>query len=255
MDATLIGSFYFLVAFGAFLIGVRIRLWLPADHVEKESEASIKLGVGLIVTMSALVLGLITASAKSSFDEIDGAVKQTAAQILTLDRLLLRYGPETHSLRLTLKSSLQDRINAVLAPSPTQRESADPIHSSSGLRLEELADAIRLLNPATEIQKSIQARCIDLAESLLQERWMIFASSMPTISMPFLSILLFWLAISFLSFGLFAPRNKTVYGTFLVCALSVASAIYLVLELDTPFSGLIRISSRPLTYVVEHLNQ
>ena len=73
--------------------------------------------------------------------------------------------------------------------------------------------------------------------------------------MPFLVVLVFWLTILFISFGLFAPPNATVIATLFVCALSVSGAIFLILELDQPFEGLIRISSAPLRNALAHLGQ
>jgi hypothetical protein len=73
--------------------------------------------------------------------------------------------------------------------------------------------------------------------------------------MPFLVVMVFWLAVIFASFGLFAPRNATVIATLFVCALSVSGAIFLILELDSPFSGLLQISDAPLRNAIAHLGQ
>ena len=255
MSHSFIGLIYLIITFGAAFLGVRLRSILPASHFEEDSKDSIKLVIGLIATISALVLGLITASAKSSFDSVDDAVKQSAVQILTLDRLLARYGSETTEIRNKMKSAVAERIKVIWPDGLLRRGAWDPFQSGMSAKAEGLGAAIRALRPGNEDQKELQRRANDLEENLLEGRWAIFAGSAPSISFPFVLILLFWLAITFLSFGLFAPRNGTVYVAFFVCALSVASAIFLVLELNSPFDGLIRISKGPMQFTYEHLGE
>lgn len=131
----------------------------------------------------------------------------------------------------------------------------DPIGSGAAAQAEGLPDAIRALRPRDEAQRALQSRALELAEALLQARWLVFAGTEGSVPMPFLVILVFWLTITFASFGLFAPRHGTVLAVLFVCALSVGSAVFLVLEMDTPFDGLIRVSSDPLRYAHVHLNQ
>ena len=123
------------------------------------------------------------------------------------------------------------------------------------LRAEGLADAIRGLKPQDESRRALQARALDLAEALLQARWVTIASTGVSIPIPFLAVLLFWLTITFASFGLFAPRNAVVVTVLFVCALSVGSAVFLVMEMDGPFDGVLRVSADPLRYAHAHLNQ
>jgi hypothetical protein len=96
---------------------------------------------------------------------------------------------------------------------------------------------------------------LDLAEELLQTRWLGTESVGVSIPLPFLVVLTFWLIIIFASFGLFAPRNATVLTSLFVCALSVAAAVFLVLEMDEPFDGVLTVSSEPMRYALAHLNQ
>ncbi len=129
------------------------------------------------------------------------------------------------------------------------------MRSGAGLLAEGLTDAIRTLQPRNDSQQALKSRALDLTETLLQARWMVFAGTESSVPLPFLVILVFWLTITFGSFGLFAPRNATVLVVLLVCALSVSSAVFLVLEMDMPFEGLMRVSADPLRYAYEHLNQ
>jgi len=240
---------------GGALVGNWLRTTLPEHHLNDQSRDTVKLGIGLIATMTALVLGLVTASAKSSFDAVDTAVKHTAMDILTLDRLLARYGPETGEIRGALQHALASRIDMIWPQSSSRPVHLDPIRSGAASEVEKLADGIRGLTPRDDSQRSLQSRALDLAEALLQARWLYFAGGGTSVPLPFLVVLLFWLMITFASFGLFAPRNATVLVVLFVCALSVGSAVFLILEMDGPFDGLLKVSADPLRYAHAHLNQ
>jgi len=202
--------------------------------------------------MSALVLGLITASAKSSFDDVNIAVKQSGTQLLALDRTLARYGPETGEIRKGLQHAVGARIEMIWPQGSSRPASLDPMRASG---VEGLAEAIRSLNPKDDSQRVLQARALDLAEALLQDRWLTVIGASSSVPFPFLAVLLFWLTITFASFGLFAPRNALVVSTLVVCAVSVGGAVFLVLEMDGPFKGVIKVSAEPLRSAYALLNQ
>lgn len=243
----------FACTFGGALAGIWLRSALPEHHISDQSKDSVKVAVGLIATMAALVLGLVTASAKSSFDDLSTAVKHTAAEVLTLDRTLARYGPETKSLRETLRQTVGNRIELTWPRDSSQPMILDPARTAG--QGESLVDAIRALSPRNEEQRALQTRALDHAEALLQARWVVVGAMGSSVPVPFLAVLAFWLTMIFASFGLFAPRNATVTAALLMCALSVAGAIFLILEMDGPFDGLIRISPDPLRYAYSHLNK
>lgn len=229
---------------------------LPEHHLDDDTKDTVKLGIGLIATMTALVLGLVTASAKSSFDSMDASVKQSAAQVLALDRLLARYGPETGEIRKGLKQTIGVRIDVIWPRDASAQVEIDPTRSGLVAVNEGLVDAeLRTLKPRDDVQRTLLARAVDVSETLLAAQWSSSTHSGASIPLPFLVILLFWLTITFTSFGLFAPRNALVVTVFFVCAVSVASAVFLVLELDGPFDGLIKVSAEPLRFAHRHLNQ
>ena len=130
-----------------------------------------------------------------------------------------------------------------------------PMRSGAAVGAERLADAVRGLKPHDDSQGALQARAMDLTEAILQGRWLALASTGASIPVPFLAILLFWLTITFASFGLFAPRNAMVVTVLFVCALSVGSAVFLVVEMDGPFDGMLKVSADALRYAHTHLNQ
>ena len=256
MNPTVVGMIVFACTLAGALVGNWLRTRLPEHHLDAESRDTVKLGIGLVATMTALVLGLVTASAKSSFDAVDTTVKNTATDILTLDRLLARYGPETGEIRGALQHALARRIDMIWpqsSPRPAHLE--DPIRSGAASEVEKLADGIRGLTPRDDSQRSLQSRALDLAEARLQARWLLFAGGGTSVPLPFLVVLLFWLTITFASFGLFAPRNATVLAVLFVCALSVGSAVFLILEMDGPFDGLLKVSAGPMRYAHAYLNQ
>jgi len=252
MNSTGIGVSVFAVTFGGALAGMWLRGILPDHHLSAESRDSVKVGVGLVATITALVLGLVTASAKSSFDNLDAAVKHSAAEFLSMDRALARYGAETAPIREAIKRAVAHRIEMTWPKGQGRAASLDPAEAQQAT--ERLPTAIRALVPKTEEQRAQQARALALAESLLDARWTIFAGLGATVPMPFLVVLAFWLTITFISFGLFAPRNTTVVITLAVCAMSVAGAVFLILEMGAAFEGLIRVSPEPMYFALEHMN-
>jgi hypothetical protein len=154
-----------------------------------------------------------------------------------------------------LKQALGARIDMIWSRSSSKQADPDVLHSGAAATVERLSDAIRDLKPRDDAQRALQSRALDLAEALLQARWMVLAGSEASVPLPFLVILLFWLTIIFVSFGVFASRNAMVLSALFVCALSVSAALFLVLEMDAPFDGLIRVSADPLRYAFKHLNQ
>jgi hypothetical protein len=254
VDATIVGIIVFTCTFAGVLLGMWLGIALP-EHWLSESSETVKVGVGLIATMTALVLGLVTASAKNSFDAVDTSVKQTATQLLALDRVLARYGSETGEIRKGLQRVVGARIDMIWGHGSSKPANLDPMTSGTGLAAERLAGAIRGLKPHDDSQRALQARALDLTEAILQARWLAMAGTGASIPVPFLAVLLFWLTITFTSFGLFAPRNALVVTVLFVCALSVGCAIFLVLEMDGPFDGLLKVSADALRYAHTHLNQ
>jgi hypothetical protein len=252
MEASVVGAIVFACTFAGTLLGMWLRTVLPEHHFDAASKDTVKLGIGLVATMTALVLGLVTASAKSSFDDVDAAVKQSAIKVLTLDRALSRYGPEAGEIRKGLQRAVGARIEMIWPQDSSKPAKLDPMRVP---QTEGLADAIRGMKPLDDSQRALQAQAVDLAETLLQERWLVIAGTGASVPVVFLAVLVFWLTITFTSFGLFAPRNAMVVTVLLVCALSVSGAVFLVLEMDGPFGGLLKVSADPLRAALAHLNQ
>jgi hypothetical protein len=253
VNPTSIGLIVLIFVFGGAMLGMSMRATLPEDHFSNESKDTVRLGTGLIATMTALVLGLMTASAKSSFDAQDTLVKQAAAEILTLDRILARYGPETKEIRDSIRRAVAIRLEEIWPADGSRAEKIEP--STVALEVERIADRIRAISPHTDAQWWLQRRALDINEGLLKSRWLMFGGTGATIQFPFLVALALWLTITFMSFGLFAPRNATVVAVIFLCALSVSSVVFLILEMDNPYEGVIKISEAPVQYALSHLGQ
>jgi hypothetical protein len=244
----------FACVFGGALLGTFLRAVLPEHHLSADSKDIVRLAIGLIGTMAALVLGLLIATAQSTFREQRSDIMQLSAHIIVLDRLLAQYGPETKEARDLLRSAVVHTLNQMWPENGSQPVQLDPTASKA----EVLYDQIQALSPQNDTQRSLQAQALSLAFNLLQTRWLMFVQQVRAIPLPFLivlGVLVFWLTTIFFSFGLFAPPNATVIAALFVCALSVAGAIFLIVELNRPFEGLLRIPSDPLRTALEHLGQ
>ncbi|MGB9042988.1 MAG: DUF4239 domain-containing protein [Pseudolabrys sp.] len=236
----------FACIFGATLLGMYLRVLLPAEHLSTESRDAIRLSMGVIGTMAALVLGLLIASAKGTYDAKNTQIRQLTVDIIVLDQLLAQYGPETHALRDLLRrgaASLADRIWS-------ERDVATATKTAFAMtgEAEAFLHMVEELAPQTEVQRSIRARAITTLTDLAQTRLSLYAQPGNAIPWPFLVLL--WLAIIFASFSLFVPPNPIVVVSFFVCAFSAAGALFLIFELDGPFTGLMTISDLPLRHAL-----
>jgi len=201
--------------------------------------------------MSALVLGLLVSSAKTFYDTQSAELNQISADVVALDRLLVHYGPETKEAREKLRIAVIGNLDRIW-PHERTRTSAGPVSDEPG---ESLLDEIQAFSPKDEKQRALGAQVLNLAISLGRIRWLMYEQSNASFSYTLLVIMVFWLTIVFISFGLFAPHNATAITSLFAAALSVSGAIFLILEMYMPYSGLVRISSSPLRSALAHLGQ
>jgi Protein of unknown function (DUF4239) len=238
----------FAVIFGGALVGTLVRPLLSETHLQPDSKDLVKMATGLIGTLAALVLGLLIASAKSSFDQKTTQVKQLTATIILLDDLLAEYGPEAAPVRVLLRQSIPPLANRIWHEE--QLPTGKLVRFESTAEAASFEDQLERLSPNNDTQRSLQSRAIQAFTEGAQIRLLLFAQAGNSIPAPFLIILVFWLAAIFVSFTLFARTNLVVMAALLVCALSFAGAIFLVLELGNPFAGLMGISSATLRNVL-----
>jgi hypothetical protein len=242
MSSLNMGLLILACVFGGALAGMLLRAALPEHHLSKESQDVVKLGAGLIGTMAALVLGLLVGSAKSSYDKQSDEITDMSANVLLLDRVLAHYGPETQDARERLRLTVSSLIERIWSGDPSASAQSAPTTTSG----EELYDVILQLTPTNDLQRRLQSEAEAACTQFGHERLLLYQQGGSSLSMPMLIVLVFWLSVIFVSFGLFAPRNVTVITTLFVCALSVSGAMYLILEMTRPFAGLIKISDAPV---------
>ena len=248
LSAIAIGCVVFACVFGGALFGLFARRLVPEHHLSADSKDVVKLGIALIATMAALVLSLLIASAKSTYDTRSNQLLEISADIVLLDRELARYGPETKDARALLKHYVAVVIERFWPANPDRRGTIEPRAAidARASPVEALFDKLQELSPQNETQRALHSQALMMARDLARTRVLLFEQLRSSIPVPFLVVLVFWLCIIFASFGLFAPTNTTVIATFFVCALSVSGAIFLILELDRSFEGFVQVSSAPL---------
>lgn len=251
MSAIAIGCIVFVLVFSSALLAMFAQDALPKHHLSTDSKDVVKLGVALIATMAALVLSLLVASAKSAFDTRSNQLVEVSADIVLLDRALARYGPETKEARSLLQRSVAATVERFWPAEGAKPVVIDPKASP----VEALYDDVQALSPQSDAQRSMQSQALTLAADVGRIRLLLFEHLGTSIPVPFLVVLVFWLCIIFASFGLFAPRNATVITVLCVCALSVAGAIFLILELDRSFEGLLQVSGAPLRAALAQLGR
>lgn len=236
---------------GAGLFAMAVARALPEHHLKPDSKEAIKYGLTLIATLAALVLGLLIAAAKGTYDTQTSAVRQMSADILLLDRALALYGPETKESRGLLRHAAAAILDR-LWPGDGDRP-ADLTPGEARADFEAFYDKVAGLTPQNDAQRSLKARALDIAAGIAQTRLRLFAQKDSSVPVPFLVVLVFWLMVLLGGAGLLAPRNVTVVGVLLLCALSVSCAIFLILELDRPFGGIMRVPSAPLREALARL--
>lgn len=251
LSALAIAAITFVCAFGSALVGAYVRDRLPAPHLSKESQDVVRLGMGLVATMTALLLGLVTASARGVYDAQDAAIKTSAVNVLSLDRHLARYGAETRPTRELVRAAMAYRLETTWPSDGPGRGYGAAIATPA---IEEIETQIVNLAPGNDAQRWFKGEALKLSEDVMRTRWRLLGSG-GAIPFAFLVVVIFWLTVTFASFGLYAPRNATVVGVLFLAALSVALALFLIVELDGPFDGLIRVSSTPIRFALENLGQ
>jgi hypothetical protein len=240
--------------FGGALLGMALQRRLPGHHLSKEMQDLVKLSAGTIATLTALVLGLLVSSAKSSFDGINSGIVQGSAKFILLDRTLARCGPDAQAVRDQLKRTLAAGIETVWPQEKTGIPALTAFDRGNGVEL--VQDKLReLAPPQKDSQRLAFAQAQQIAADLGQLRWLLLEQAQNQLPLPLLLILVFWLFLLFISFGLFAPRNAMALVVLSVGACAIAAAIFLVLELNRPLDGLVKVSSAPLRNALQHLGQ
>lgn len=249
--------FVALIAFACIFVGIMagstLRNKLPEHHLRDDSKDVVKMGTGFIATLTALVLGLLVSSAKTSYDAVNNGLTLNAAKVVAMDRVLCEYGPETGEIRQAVRCSLAGVIHHGWPEANIALTGAEPKDTQAGM--EAFRGRIDKLSPQTDSQKRLRDQALVISSELAQGRWQLIEQAQVSLPMPLLVVLVSWLTLLFACFSLLTPRNLTVVSVLLLCALSVSGAIFLVMEMSHPDAGLMKASSAPLLKAYSILGQ
>jgi hypothetical protein len=251
MNATITALIVFGCLVGAVLTGRTFRRLLPEAHLSAESKDAMKLAIGLVATMSALVLGLLVSSAKGAYDAERSEVILMASKITFLGRVLDAYGPDAADVRAQLRNTTDEAIQQMWPGQMRRPTDRNPDVQAGNLAYA----ALQELSPQNEMQRVLKSSAATLAADLAQTRSLLAAQSVPSVSQPMLIILVSWLVVIFVGFSVLAPPNATTLFALMMSAFAVSGAIFLILELDQPFGGLIGISSEPMVNALRQLGK
>jgi hypothetical protein len=250
MSALTSSLIVFACIFGGALVGMLIHRLLPDDQLGTDSKDVVRLGMGLVATTVALVLGLLVASAKNFYDTQNTEVTQFAANIILLDRILAHYGPEAAEARAALPNLVTHLIEVI---EPGDSTKTDSQHGA--LRGEVILEKIQVLSPKDDNQRSLRQQASSVAIQIGQIRWLMYEQNTVPVPPLLFVMLVFWLTALFVSFGLYAPRNLIVLASLFVAALAVTGTIFLIIEMYHPSVGMIRVSDAPLRSALRLLGQ
>ena len=244
MNSTVVTLLAFGCTFGAALLAVFAREQLPRHHVEGDSREVVKLVLGLMATLTALVLGLLISSAHAAYDAQDAELQQLGIHLYQLDRILAHFGPAAIDERAQLRRIVADDIARIWPAGHVVKVREAPMVAQQ--EIESLFDGIGSLSPKADLERVGQRRAIEILGAIGETRHLLIAQSQGALSWPFLFILMSWMTILFFGFGLIARRNATVLGALFIGSLSVSGAILLILQMNQPYGGWIQVSSAPL---------
>jgi hypothetical protein len=238
--------------FGGALLGMSIGRKVPR-HLTPETKAVVTAAMAVIGTMTALVIGLLISTASTSFSARNEALSRMSADVVRLDQLLRRYGPETDGVRTLLgrytAMKIDELFDHVGGSAPGTEEPA------STAVLYEVQDRIRVLPPSDDDRRWLAAQALQIAGDLSNARWTMIQQNLSSVPLPFLALVVMWLTALFVSFGLFAPPNPITVVSLFVCALAISAAFKVVLDMDTPFGGPVHTTGFPLRLSSDPMRQ
>ena len=253
MNSLTIALLTFCGVFSCALFGMFLSERLPGHHLEKDSKDTVKVAAALIATMVAIVLGMLVSSAKASFDEMNSGLADMGAKVIQLDQALAHYGPETKEIRDSLRDTVVSVIKTVWPEDVHSHPDLAAIEKSNATG--HMMIALRKLQPLTDDQRELKAQALQISSDLSNLRWTMIERWHKSLPWMVLLVLAFWLAILFTSFGLFARRNATVVTALCLSALSVSGAVLLIMEMNSPLTGMIKASPDPLYKALEFIGK
>ncbi|ULE33457.1 bestrophin-like domain [Mycobacterium sp. IDR2000157661] len=252
MKDILIGIAVFAIIFGGALFGMLLGKLLPDQHLSTESRDTIRTVMAMLATLSAVVLGLLTGSSIASLGEKEAELRSAGAQFIMLDQTLAEYGPETDETRTLLKQLLSERISQIW-PEEDGAVSLTALSGGPGIIL--VQRDLFALSPQTEQQRWLRSNALEVTNTIAESRWTTIEQIGSRFPWGFFVVVVTWLTVIFASFGLYAPRNASVVAALLIAALALAGPIFMMLEMDQPYGGVVKIPSTSLRVALDQLGQ
>ena len=221
--------------------GVLLRRRLPDHHLDTHAKDVVRLGAGLVATITALVLGLLVNSSHSFFETQRSDVRRVAADLILLDTILDNYGAVALDSRRMLRESTDLFVRQVWHDDLTPFD-----YAPLGTKAHALFDAIANLPTATPLQHTLHDQAVATAIRIAQSRLDLYERSRAYLPQAMLYVLMFWLVALFASFTLFTPLNPTSIAALVLVALCAAAALLLILEMERPFTGMMQVPPRAL---------
>ena len=251
MNSVEISILVFILVFGGALLGLHFSPFLSAGELKEDTKLHVRTGVGLLTSMFALLLSLQLSSGKTTFDNQEQDVALLASKAVMLDRILAHYGPEAQNARESLRTNVIDLLERVWPKERSEASTWAP-ENKGGV---ECYNKIEDLSPKDEEQRSERTEALKMAVEMGQMRWKSASRVTSSTAIPLFIVEIAWATIIFVSFGLLAPRNMIVIVSLAVCAAAVSGGFFLIVEMNTPFSGLLHVSSAPLREALKYLAQ
>lgn len=249
MNSLAVSFVVFSLVFSGALVGIVLRRALPQEHLGEDAKDTMRLAIGLVAAMTGLVLGMLVSSAKTYYDGQRSKVAEMSTEVILLDNALAIFGHDSEPLRIEIRQSVGDAVDRIWPKEKSRLSELRPKSNDDVLNAQ-----MQLLVPKNDEQVYAKTQVAVLMQSLRKSYWLMFLESeQATIPIPLLAVVTLWLVTIFISFGIFAPKNATVMATLVICALSVSGAIFLILEMYSPFSGVLRISSTAVRDAMDQL--
>jgi hypothetical protein len=234
----------FVCIFGGTFLGILVRHKMPDRHLSGDTKDIVRQGTTLIATLASLVLGLLIASANGKYETESSRIKQLTANIVLLDNALDLYGQDSMPLRAMLRRETSVLADGIWAENRPSFGTNRPFEANA--QALSLYSEILKLTPKTDAQRFFHARASDTLVEISKTRLLLFTNAGGTIPIPFLIVLVGWLALIFASISLFAESNTRTITILCIFSFAASAAIFLILELGQPFTGLMMISDEPL---------
>ena len=254
MSVLLVCIVIFILFMAAGYTGLRVQTWLAPEHKTDATKGVIGQVAGLVSLLLALVLGTLIGVSFAYYSGQRTNLENFSAQILRLDQALAQFGPETKPMRDKLKEGITKGYETFWGGGsidPAELTVEGPLANAKAI-----SDYLATLQPKTDAQKAALATASQYSSMVQQSRLLMSLQvAAGPVSWFLIAILVFWTASLFFGIGLYAERNTLVISALAFGGLSIAFAIFLILELGMPYTGLFRVTPAALVQTIEFMGK